>query len=107
MLAPILALYKEEELEDKDNEMLEMLKVRIRAAQLEDDTYKRIKEKLEKGVKQDYKITLAYASINNQGLTLINDKLQVLETARTKVIKAVHSSLETGHLGLAKTLFHL
>ena len=65
MLAPILALYKEEELEDEDSEMLEMLKVRIQAAQLEDDTYKRIKEKLEKGVKQDYKITLAYASINN------------------------------------------
>ena len=32
MLAPILALYKEEELEDKDSEMLEMLKVYIRAA---------------------------------------------------------------------------
>ena len=51
MLAPILALYKEEELEDEDSKMLEMLKVCIRAAQLEDDTYKRIKEKLEKGVK--------------------------------------------------------
>ena len=107
MLAPILALYKEEELEDEDSEMLEMLKVCIRAAQLEDDTYKRIKEKLEKGVKQDHEITLAYASINDQGSLLINDKLQVLETARTKVIKAVYSSLETGHLGLAKTLFHL
>jgi len=32
MLAPILALYKEEELEDEDSEMLEMLKVCIRAA---------------------------------------------------------------------------
>ena len=32
MLAPILALYKEEELEDEDSKMLEMLKVRIRAA---------------------------------------------------------------------------
>ena len=29
MLAPILALYKEEEIEDKDSEMLEMLKVCI------------------------------------------------------------------------------
>ena len=65
MLALILALYKEEELEDKDSEMLKMLKVCIQVAQLEDDTYKRIKEKLEKGVKQDYKITLAYAFINN------------------------------------------
>ena len=32
MLAPILALYEEEELEDEDSEMLEMLKVRIRVA---------------------------------------------------------------------------
>ena len=64
MLAPILALYKEEEQEDKDNKMPKMLKVCIKAAQLKDDTYTRIKEKLEKGIKQDYKIILAYAFIN-------------------------------------------
>ena len=107
MLAPILALYKEEELEDKDSEMPKMLKVCIRAAQLKDNTYKRIKEKLEKGIKQDYKIMLAYTFINDQGLLLINNKLQVLETIRIKVVKAVYSSLETRHLGLAKTLFYL
>ena len=39
-----------------------MLKVYIQVVQLEDDTYKRIKEKLEKGVKQDYKIMLAYCN---------------------------------------------
>jgi hypothetical protein len=37
----------------------------------------------------------------------VDGKLWVPESIRTEVIDAVHSSPETGHPGLAKTLFHL
>ena len=91
---------------EEDLEMPESIKDRIRAAQLDDATCKRVIKKINKGERKDHKVTLAYAIIEN-GSLFLNAKLWVPESIRTKVIKAVHSGLETGHPRLAKTLFYL
>ena len=86
--------------------MLKFIKDQIRAAQLDDATCKRVIKKINKGERKDYKVTLTYAIIEN-GSLFLDAKLQVLKLIRTKVIKAIHSSLETSYPKLAKTLFYL
>ena len=86
--------------------MPKSIKDRIRAAQLDNATCKRVIKKINKGKQKDYKVTLMYTTIEN-GSLFLNAKLQVLKSIKTKVIKAIHSSLETGHPRLAKTLFYL
>jgi hypothetical protein len=92
----------DEEVED----LPEPLEARVREAQLEDATGKRIVHKLRAGDRRDYEITLAHAT-EKEGILYIDDKLWVPESIRTEVIEAVHATPETGHPGLAKTLFHL
>ena len=49
---------------------------------------------------------LIYAIVR-EGTLYIDNKLWVPEYVYTKVIDSVYSMAETGHPGLAKTLFHL
>ena len=86
--------------------MPKFIKDQIRAAQLDNTTCKRVIKKINKGEQKDHKVTLAYATIEN-GSLFLDAKLQVPESIRTKVIKAIHSGLETGYPRLAKTLFYL
>ena len=78
----------------------------MKAAQLTDDTAKRVVRKLLSGDRKDHEVTLAHAIVR-EGTLYIDNKLWVPECVRTKVIDSVHSMAETGHPGLAKTLFHL
>ena len=50
--------------------MLESIKDRIRAAQLDNATCKRVIEKINKGEQKDYEVTLAHATIENSSLFL-------------------------------------
>jgi hypothetical protein len=93
--------------EDEEEETLpEPLEARVKSAQLEDVTAKRVLGKLRAGDRRDNEITLAHAA-NKDGILYIDNKLWVPEDIRTEVIEAVHATPETGHPGLAKTLFHL
>jgi hypothetical protein len=89
-----------------DEELPQPLEARIKEAQSADDTAKRVVQKLTNGDRKDHEVTLAHAIVKD-GKLYIDKKLWVPESARTEVIEAVHSTPETGHPGLAKTLFHL
>jgi hypothetical protein len=91
---------------DNADELPQPLEARIKDAQLNDDTAKRVVQKLINGDRKDHEITLAHGTVKD-GKLYIDGKLWVPESARTEVIEAVHSTPETGHPGLAKTLFHL
>jgi hypothetical protein len=97
LLSPISA--------DSD-ELPRPLEARIKEAQSTDDTTRRVIQKLKNGDRKDHEVTLAHATIKADKL-YIDERLWVPESARTEVIEAVHSTPETGHPGLAKTLFHL
>ena len=93
-------------IEAEDNELPQPLENRVWDAQSIDDTTKRVIQKLANGDQRDHEITLAHAIVKD-GKLYIDNRLWVPESARTEVIEAVHSTPETGHPGLAKTLFHL
>ena len=71
MLAPI-------NIEDGDDEEVEALpeplKARIKGAQLEDATAKRLISKLRTGDRRDHEITLAHAT-DREGILFIDNKL--------------------------------
>ena len=70
MLAPI-------NIEDDDDEVevpLEPLEARVREAQLEDVTTKRIIHKLRAGDRRDHEVTLAHAT-DREGVLYIDNKL--------------------------------
>jgi hypothetical protein len=55
---------------EEDPEMPESIEDRIRAAQLDDATCKRVIEKINKGERKDHEVTLAHATIENGSLFL-------------------------------------
>ena len=61
-------------LEEEDNDVLEMLETRIKAAQSSDETCKRIIKKLQDGDRLNHKVTLAHTSILDN-ILLIDNKL--------------------------------
>ena len=71
--------------DDKEEELPKMLDSRVREAQLSDETCNRVIVKLQKGEQQDKEVTLAYAT-DKEGSLFIDNKLQVPELIRTKVI---------------------
>ena len=70
--------------EDKDK-LPEILKLRVREAQLIDKTCTRVLKKLQKEDRHNKEVTLVYTTVKDRAL-LIDDKLQVLELICTKVI---------------------
>jgi hypothetical protein len=104
-IAPVLAAEDENQDED-DDELPELLETRVKNAQLSDDTCQRVVKKLRNKNRHDHEVTLAHASIR-EGALYVDDKLWVPQSIRTEVIQAAYDSSETGHPGLAKTLFHL
>jgi hypothetical protein len=55
---------------EEDPEMPKSIKDRIRAAQLDDATCKRVIEKINKGERKDHEVTLTHATIENGSLFL-------------------------------------
>jgi hypothetical protein len=106
-LAPILAeALEDSDINKEDDEIPKIITTRVKQAQLGDSTCLRVIQKLLKGERKDHEVTLAHATIEDSAL-FIGKRLWVPESIRTKVVNVVHSTPETGHLGLAKTLFHL
>jgi hypothetical protein len=97
---------EDNDVDEEDDDIPEIMATRVRQAQLQDSTCLRVIKKLLKGERKDHEVTLAHATVEEDAL-FIDGKLWVPESIRTEVIDVVHSSPETGHPGLAKTLFHL
>jgi hypothetical protein len=84
----------------------ELIETRVRKAQIDDQTYLRVKKSLEDKVLKDPEFTLADCKIIDQSL-FVQDRLWVPESIRTELIQESHNTPVTGHPGIAKTLFHL
>jgi hypothetical protein len=76
-IVPILAFDNKEDQEEDNDNAPEMLKTRIRAAQLRDETCQRVVKKLQANDRHNPKVTLAYASLQDKAL-FIDNKLWVL-----------------------------
>jgi hypothetical protein len=97
---------KDNDVDEEDNDIPEIMATRVRQAQLQDSTCLRVIKKLLEGERKDHEVTLAHATVEEDAL-FVDGKLWVPESIRTEVINAVYSLPETGHPGLAKTLFYL
>jgi hypothetical protein len=74
-LALILAKApKDNDVDKEDDEIPEIIAIRVKQAQLQDNTCLRVIKKLTNGERKDYKVTLAYASVEERAL-FIDGKL--------------------------------
>ena len=101
ILAPVLATTESEA-------HTQPLSKQVKEAQLQDEVCIRLKEALHEAKHEDpaKQIQLSLCAITNDALTY-RGRLWVPDILKTQTIQAIHEHPTVGHVGLAKTLFHL